>query len=91
LPTSSLGKNPYCDKLRELGLDIKNLGPLSMILGHLAVDQEEYLDRVLKRYNMDNCKGSATPMDVGVTSKKKLAMASIPIPCSLWFYHVLSY
>lgn len=50
----------------------KNLGELNKFLGMeikregntLKITQEEYIDKILKRFNMTDCKGKKTPMEV---------------------------
>lgn len=46
------------EKLTYLGISIQRNS------NNIVVDQSKYLHAVLKKFNMQNCKGSETPMDV---------------------------
>lgn len=68
------------DKIHDIIAQIKksfnitNLGPISMFLGiqvekysdgNYSIHQENYINKILQDYNMEDCKPSKTPMDCG--------------------------
>ena len=63
------------NKFLSLKFDMKNLGEASFVLGieiHrdrenevLGLSQKAYLKKVLKKYNMQNCKSSPAPIVKG--------------------------
>ncbi|CAG4955863.1 unnamed protein product [Colias eurytheme] len=63
-----------CDKLISkltTNFNVKNLGQLKRCLGmnvtvkedSITIDQKDFVDVILKRYKMENCKSSDTPME----------------------------
>lgn len=69
-------KNKYeiKEKLKN-EFEITDLGPARYILGMqickhkdmITLDQSDYIDRILQKYKMQDCKPCATPMETGVT------------------------
>src|SRR4051794_40047081 len=77
--------------------EMKDLGEAKFVLGIeierdrarrvIYLNQQQYIDNVLERFNMSECKRASTPMDVSVrltksqapaTDKEKQEVASIP-------------
>lgn len=61
--------------------EMKDLGKVSRYLGinvnrtegKLELDQKDYLQEILNKYNMENCKPVATPIEVGLDIPKESA------------------
>jgi hypothetical protein len=63
----------YCLELKRLGLDIKDLGPISYFLGiranrnldtmEISLDQEKYVETVLDKFKMNDCSTMSTPIN----------------------------
>ena len=77
--------------------EMKDLGEAKFVLGIgierdrarrvIYLNQQQYIENVLERFNMSECKPASTPMDVSVrltksqapaTDKEKQEMASVP-------------
>lgn len=62
---------------------VRNLGPVSRVLGinvyrnrskrEITLDQKDYIENVLKRFNMENCKPVKTPLDPNQILTKEMA------------------
>jgi len=62
---------------------MRNLGPVSMILGinihrnrqtkEIFLDQTEYIENILRRFNLENCNLVRTPLDVNQTLIKDMS------------------
>lgn len=65
------------DQLKKLVFNAKYLGSLNNFLGikvtknenHLKISQEDLIEIILKRFNIESCKGKDTPMDVNFQTK----------------------
>lgn len=73
-------KNSYLELTNELvaKFRIKDLGVIKQCLGMhinvhrdcITVDQEQFIDSILKKFNMSDCSGSDTPMEVNLKLQK---------------------
>lgn len=65
---------------------MRNLGEIRNLLGvrvrrkenSIYLDSESYIDKVLERFKMDQCKGAATPMEFKLNLKKENATIDKP-------------
>lgn len=60
LSTQFKMKDMGCENLMYLGISINKQS------GKILINQRKYLQSILKKFNMENCKGSNTPMDVNI-------------------------
>ncbi|KAG7310616.1 hypothetical protein JYU34_003408 [Plutella xylostella] len=69
----------------NMEFEITDLGPASHILGmrlckhddRITLDQSKYIESVLQKFKMEDCKPSATPMETGVKLTKALNSGDI--------------
>ena len=76
------------DLKKKLGkrFDMKDLGPAQFILGIqirrnrvkkvISISQEQYIDNILKRFGMEDCKPIATPLDANTKFSSTMSPSS---------------
>lgn len=76
--TSNSNEKAEIKKKLRTEFEITDLGPAKYILGMkickhkdmITLDQSGYIERVLQKFKMEDCKPSATPMETGVILNK---------------------